>query len=193
MTHVLSRLLVVGDTICLRSGREYRVDNVRVMYSMSRSYVENHPEAESLTVDISAGQGAFRANFLETPFADSWNNNRGVMDYRRLVTGSDSRHDILAIAKTSEDDSANARILFAKDLVPDEFKRIQEEAFRFLPPSARTTTVPAPPPLPPVLPAALPPGWFVSFEGLSHQEGQIFREQLIQLQTRLSRNTSTSS
>ena len=142
MTHVLSRLLVVGDTICLRSGREYRVDNVRARVGTAHPYVENHPEAVSLIANISAGQGAFGANFLETPFADSWMYGRGVVDYRRLVGGSDSRHDILAIAKTSEDDSANARILFAKDLVPDEFKRIQEEAFRFLPTSPIATTPP---------------------------------------------------
>ena len=147
MTHVLSRLLVVGDTICLRSGREYRVDNVRARSGVAHRYVVDHPEAVSLFVGISADQGTFIANFLETPFADSWNYGRGPMDYRGLVTGSDSRHDILAVAKTSEDDSANARILFAKDLVPDEFKRIQEEALRFLPTSPIATT---PPPRMPV-------------------------------------------
>lgn len=191
MTHVLSRLLVVGDTICFRSGREYRVDNVRVRSGVAHQYVVDHPEAVSLTVNISAGQEAFGANFLETPFADSWNYGRGLMDYRGLVTGSDSRHDILAVAKTSEDDSANARIIFAKDLVPDELKRIQEEAFRFLPPSAMSTVPPPPPP--PLIVSDEASEWVVNFEGLPHREERVFREQLSQLQAQLSRITATSS
>ena len=101
------------------------------------------------------------------------------MNYRQLVSGSDSRHDILAVAKTSEDDSANARILFAKDLVPDEFKRIQEEAFRFLPPSARAA-IPPPPMEPAPMPSSplMPPEWrAVDAFDISELEMRVLREQ----------------
>lgn len=140
MTHTLSRLLVVGDTVCFRDGREFRVDRISDRSSIPVPYVQGHPESISGAVTIYAGPtGAY---YVNVPFADSWAYGRGTMSYQSLVSGSDSRDDILAIAKTSEDDSANARILFAKDLVPDEFKRIQEEAFRFLPTSPIATTPP---------------------------------------------------